>query len=221
MCSTNERWPVMDFAGIAQEHNLRALAVIGSRARGNFTQYSDLDLIGLSDEAGFRRFSENGLLVELHVAHDVSDWAPKPSWWYALDELQVKIDDGTLSTLPALIVQWRRQYCPSLDDVKRNRDWLEAVVRKLRGSASELSTAFIISTSMWEILAGAFIARDLPVPASSDMLRLAPGIVGEGRFETLITGTVDDRRSIALDICNEIIEAHNKRVQATQCPARR
>lgn len=189
---------------------MRALATIGSRARGDYSSYSDLDLVGLSETAGFSRFSASGNVVELHVMHDVSEWALKPSWWYALDELQVLIDDGTISTLPELINQWREDYCVPIEEIRRNRDWLEGTVRKLLGASTHLTSAFFLTTSTWEILAGYFMARNMPIPASSDMLRLAPQILGEARFRILIQGFESERIQTGLELCHEIIETHNK-----------
>jgi len=206
---------VIDFEKIAQDNGLRALAVIGSRARGDFTRYSDWDLIGLSDKPGFCRFTVNGIVVELHAVRKVADCKTKPSWWYALSSLDVKIDDGTLATLPLLVETWRRSYEPSPDEARRNRDWLEAVVRKLRGSKSDIGTTFLIATNLWEILSGAFIASNMPVPASSDMLRLAPEIVGRQRFEGLISGDLSERKRTALGMCRKTILRHNQRLNGT------
>lgn len=195
---------------IAKKYSLRALAMIGSRARGDYSSYSDLDLIGLSETAGFSRFSASDKIIELHVVHDVSAWALKPSWWYALDELQVLIDDGTISTLPKLINQWREDYHVPIEEIRRNRDWLEGTVRKLLGASTRLASAFFLTTSTWEILAGSFLVRNMPVPANSDMLRLAPQILGEARFRILIQGSEGERIQTGLELCHEIIETHNK-----------
>ena len=203
----------MDLKSIAEKHSLRALGVIGSRARGDHSQHSDFDLIGLSDKAGFSRFLDSGIVVELHTVRDVSDWASRPSWWYAISELRVEIDDGTLSTLPNLIEEWRKDYSVPLEEARRNRDWLEATVRKLHGANSYLASAFVLTTNTWEILAGAFLARNVPVPAQPHMFRLAPQILGEDRFRNLIMGSEDERARTALELCDEIVQAHNKRIE--------
>lgn len=183
--------------------------MIGSRARGDYSPYSDLDLVGLSETSEFCRFLESGNIIELHIIRNVSEWALKPSWWYALSELQILIDDGTISTLPELIKKWRENYCVPIEEIKRNRDWLEATVRKLRGSISPLAATFFLTTSTWEILAGSFLVRNMPVPANSDMLRLAPQILGEVRVSMLLQGSEGERMQTALELCHEIVEAHN------------
>ncbi len=186
--------------------------MIGSRARGDHSEQSDLDLIALSGEPGFERFVEQGLIVELHVVRDPSDWSKQPSWWYALGEMDIKVDDGTLSGLPALVERWRSAYSPPLDEVRRNRDWLEATIRKLQKAESELETAFLVTTSTWEILAGAFIAQAMPVPASSHMFRLAGRVIGEERFAALLEGELPKRRRVALELCRQIVRAHASRL---------
>jgi len=203
---------VIDFARLAADHRLRALGVIGSRARGDAGGHSDLDLVGLSEESRFSRFSLQGLVVELHEVREVLDWSRRPSWWYALEQIDVKVDDGTLSALPSLIEKWRLEYSPPLDEVRRNRDWIEAVMRKLWNAGTELETAYLITTGTWEILAGAFVAHGMPVPASSDMYRLAGGVVGEERFSVLLAGNLSERRRVALELCGELAQAHDTRL---------
>lgn len=205
---------MIDFKKIARDNGLRGLAVIGSRASGDAARDSDWDLIGISDKPGFRRFINNGFVVELHTVKRLADWRARPSWWYSLSSLKVKIDDGTLSTLPSLVETWRKSYEATADEIRRNRDWLEAVVRKLRGAKSDLGTAFLLATNLWEILSGAFIANNLPVPASSDMFRLAPGIIGRQKFEVLIEGDLPERKRNALLICKRVIRRHNQRLKA-------
>jgi predicted nucleotidyltransferase len=194
---------------IAKKYNLTALAMIGSRARGDYSPYSDFDLVGLSETSGFIRFSELGNIIELHIMQDVFEWALKPSWWYGLGKLQILIDDGTISALPELINQWWEDYCVPIEEIRRNRDWLEGTIRKLRGAGSPLASTFFLTTSTWEILAGSFLVCNMPVPASSDMLRLAPQILGEVRFRILLHGSEDERVQTALELCDEIVEAHN------------
>jgi predicted nucleotidyltransferase len=206
---------VIDFEKIARDNRLSALAVVGSRARGDATRCSDWDLIGISGKPGFCRFRQNGFVVELHAVESVEDWRSKPSWWYSLSCLKVKKDDGTISTLPSLVETWRRSYQASEDEVRRNRDWLEAVVRKLRGSKSDMGTAFLLSTSLWEILSGAFIASNMPVPASSDMFRFAPEIVGRQSLERLLGGDLPERKRTALEMCRKTIRRHNQRLNGT------
>lgn len=204
---------MIDFSGIASKYGLRALAVIGSRARGDFTRYSDIDLIGLSDRCTFMRFSEDGLIVELHIAEKVADWKAKPSWWYALDYLDMKIDDGSLANLPQLLELWRSGYRSPVIDIERNRDWLESAARKIKGAPSEISLSFLLSTALWEILAGVFISSDMPVPANSDMLRIVPEMIGVTRFEQLLVGSLTERRDTTLGLCQEIIAAHTTRLK--------
>lgn len=210
---------MVNFEALARKHGLRALAVIGSRARGDHGEYSDVDLIGLSEQPGFERFVEQGLVVELHIVRDLSDWFNKPSWWCALGEMDIKVDDGTLSALSALVERWRSEYSPPLDQVRRNRDWLEATIRKLQNAESELETAYLITTSTWEILAGAFIAQRMPVPASSHMFRLAGQVVGEDRFAALLEGALPERTRLAVELCRQTVRAHDSRLAAAAADA--
>lgn len=194
---------------IIEHFDLCALGIVGSRARGDFSEYSDLDLVGFSKQCSFHRFKEEGLVVELHISDDLEYWEKRPSWWYALEEIQTIQDNGTIEALKANLSRWRSQYRPSVVEVQRNRDWLEAVVRKLSSQRSPVESLFIVTTSTWEILSGVFISAGQPVPASSDMLRLAPKLMGQARFQALFLQNPEQRRVEALSLCREIIAKHN------------
>jgi hypothetical protein len=45
------------------------------------------------------------------------------------------------------------------------------------------------------------------------MSRLAPQILGEDRFRNLIMGSEDERMRTALELCDEVVQAHNKRLE--------
>lgn len=49
-----------------------------------------------------------------------------------------------------------------------------------------------------------FLIRDLPIPANSDMFRLAPKIIGESRFTDLLTGNYLQKKAIALELIAEV-----------------
>ena len=206
---------MIDFERISQNAKLKALAVIGSRARGDCSEHSDYDLIGLSEKCNFIRFTEDQYVIELHTTQSVLDWSSKPSWWYALECIDIKVDDGTIGSLPSLAKQWQKNYCPSEEDIRRNLYWIESVVRKILGSNSDLKLAYILETNLWEILTGSFLSRSMPMPANSDMFRLAPSIIGKELFRGLLCGTLVQKRKIAMDLCREIIETHNKALELT------
>jgi hypothetical protein len=127
--------------------------------------------------------------------------------------MDVRRDDRSLHTSPLLIADWREQYSSPLADARHNRDWHEAAARKLWGSGSEMRTAFIVSTSVWWILSGAFIIRNMPVPANSDMLRVAPRVIGVYSFGALVMGA-ETQRETALLLCAEAITSHTARIEA-------
>jgi hypothetical protein len=70
---------------------------------------------------------------------------------------------------------------------------------------------YILATNLWEILAGVFISRNMPVPANSGMARLAPKVLSKATFNDLILGEVATRKRIALSLCDQIITAHQNR----------
>lgn len=187
-------------------YGLTALGVIGSRARGDHGPYSDLDLIGVSREKGFVSFEHAGTFTELHRVPDVADYARKSSWWYPLRDLQIVHDDGSLAWLKRQLPGWFSSYVTSPVERERNRYWLLASRRKLLNSRTALRLNYELSTSFWQLLIGSFLAKNLPVPASSDMFRLVPEIVGKGRLEQLLLADDDERKQQALKLIQEIVE---------------
>ncbi|MGL5940359.1 MAG: hypothetical protein ACRC2S_08235 [Waterburya sp.] len=112
----------------------------------------------------------------------------------ALDNLMGEFD------LTALAI-----YKSSISELKRNRYWLESTKRKLQNNTTELKVSYEVTTAFWQILTGMFLIRDLPIPANSAMFRLAPKIIGETEFETLLTGNYLQKKQISLELIEEII----------------
>jgi hypothetical protein len=202
----------MEYSQIIQRYHLSALAVIGSRARGDFGPASDLDLIGIGGEKGFFIIEEAGEpYTELHVVSHVEDWQFKPGSWYSLRDMTVIEDDGSFARLPGMIDEWYRDYITPEKEIVNSLNWLKATTRKLENASSDLTTMYILTTNLWEILAGVFISRNMPVPANSEMARLAPKVLSKATFNDLILGEVATRKRIALSLCDQIITAHQNR----------
>lgn len=193
-----------DLDNLIREFNLTALAIIGSRARGDHGKFSDLDLIGIGQTEEFHSLISLEQFTELHICSDINIYKQKPSWWYALKEMKIVLDDGSLGQLLKVLSQWYSTYKSAISDLEKNRYWLESTKRKLQNSKTELKISYEITTAFWQILSGMFFIRDLPIPANSDMLRLAPKIIGEKRFETLLTGNYLQKKAIALELIEEI-----------------
>ena len=192
---------------IIRAYGLTAMGVIGSRARGDYGPYSDLDLIGVSSEQGFVSFEHVGTFTELHRVSDVADYAHKSSWWYPLRDLQIVHDDGSLAWLKDQLPGWFSAYVTPPAERERNRYWLLSSRKKLLNSRTALQLNYELSTSFWQLLSGSFLVKDLPVPASSDMFRLVPEVVGEGRLEQLLLADDDTRKQQALELIQKIVDA--------------
>jgi hypothetical protein len=199
------------------EYELTSLALIGSRARGDFGPHSDLDLIAIGPMCGFFAIDEPGEpFIELHIVNSAEEWKATPSWWYALRELRIILDDGNFAELSAMLDEWKNSYTTPARDIMGNLSWLNATVRKLKNATSDISLAYSLETSIWQILAGVFISKNMPVPANSDMYRLAPSFLGEDTFKRLIMGSIGERVEVALQCCHQITAAHNHRIERTR-----
>ncbi|MEN9567592.1 MAG: hypothetical protein RLZZ69_2788 [Cyanobacteriota bacterium] len=194
-----------DLNPLIQEFNLTALAIIGSRARGDRGEFSDLDLIGVGQKGEFHSLTYLEQFTELHICSDITIYKEKPSWWYALQEMKIVLDDGSLAKLFKILPQWYSTYKSAICELEKNRYWLESSKRKLQNSQTELQINYEVTTSFWQILSGMFLIRDLPIPANSDMFRLAPKVIGETRFTDLLTGNYLQKKAIALELIAEVI----------------
>jgi len=192
---------------LVSDFDLRALSIIGSRARGDSGTFSDLDLIGLGASKAFHTFTHSQHFTELHVYVNTLAFKQKPSWWYALEDMKIVVDDGSFAELLERLPAWRLAFKSDPEEVSRNRHWLESSRRKLQNSATDIEVSYIVSTSFWQILSGHFLVRDMPVPASSDMFRLAPQIIGEARFEGLLVGAYSRRKTVALELIREVVNS--------------
>ena len=196
---------VTEIDTLISDFDLRALAIVGSRARGDSGAFSDLDLIGLGTSKAFHTFTYLQHFTELHVYTDTFAFKQEPGWWYALEDMKIVVDDGSFADVLERLPAWRSAFKSDPEEVSRNRYWLESSRRKLQNSTADIEVSYIVSTSFWQILAGHFLVRDMPVPANSDMFRLAPQIMGETRFEKLLVGAYPQRRTVALELIGEVI----------------
>lgn len=60
-----------DFKPLIQDFNLTALAIIGSQARGDRGEFSDLDLIGVGQKEEFHSLTYLEQFTELHICSDI------------------------------------------------------------------------------------------------------------------------------------------------------
>ena len=76
-------------AKIAPEYNLKKVTLFGSRARGNFREDSDVDLIVEFDTDAVSLFTLAGLMIDLEnifgVKVDVIHGPKKDSWMIEID----------------------------------------------------------------------------------------------------------------------------------------
>ena len=74
---------------IAPEYNLKKVTLFGSRARGNFREDSDVDLIVEFETQAVSLFTLAGLMIDLEeifgVKVDVIHGPKKPDWMIEID----------------------------------------------------------------------------------------------------------------------------------------
>ena len=77
-------------AEIAPKYNLKKVTLFGSRARGNFREDSDIDLIVEFDTEAVSLFTLSGLMIDLKeifgIGVDVIHGPKKDSWMIEIDK---------------------------------------------------------------------------------------------------------------------------------------
>ena len=100
--------------------------------------------------------------------------------------------------------QWQQTYKTDPKELARTKYWLLSSQRKLLNAETKQKIQYELSTSFWQLLSLFFLKANMPVPANSDMYRLAPTLMGEARFEDLLGTDVRLKKELTLELINEL-----------------
>ena len=145
----------------------------GSLAYEKATEYSDIDLIVLSNKNEFLSRRVEGILIEehFHIYEKLVDGLDKnPVEVYKYIYSKILFDDGRLADLIKKAQFLYDHYKTPMEEKEKINYWLTTVKDKLKGAIynnDSLKTSYLLSTSSWEVLKGVWAVNDKPMPPSS------------------------------------------------------
>ena len=159
---------------LVTDPDVRALAVVGSLARGDALPGSDVDLLVVVNdgaELDVPRIIRGGCMVEQHrytLAAARERFDRRPAHIYLLlDSFPVHDPEGLLEELVGVAVALQKTYRMPTRDVDLKRCWWQKVRSKLSSALERddtLLAGFLASTSAAEIVSDLFALEGRPPP---------------------------------------------------------
>lgn len=161
------------------DDSVLALLLIGSVARVDYTETSDLDLILVSKvplEKHFEEFMDDGITVEIKkddMERFINRMKEIPMEAYPYLEAKAVFDkDNCLPKLKAVAEEVLETYEPK--DLYNLTKWLSSVKIKIISAQQvndKLVQGYQVSNILWKIIQTLFAVNKLPTPASTSALR--------------------------------------------------
>lgn len=161
------------------DDSVLALLLVGSVARGDCSENSDLDLLLISKtplEKHFEEFIDDGITVEIKkddMERFIIRMKEIPMEAYPYLEAKAVFDkDDCLSKLKAVAEEVLETYEPG--DLYNLTKWLSSVKIKIISSKQandRLAQGYQTSNILWKIIQTLFAVNRLPAPASTAALR--------------------------------------------------
>lgn len=182
----------------------KAIAIIGSRARGNYGPNSDWDYIAICDSKNFIRINEMGTVIEIHCITGFNDFINKPSWWYALKTMKcVDGDPELISRIQEIAFEKFNKYTTDKEVVKSNIEWLMSSKRKIMNATDQIDSEFQMASAMWELFSSYFHKENKPIPANGDMLFELNKIANKNEINDLLTLPWRERKKLYIRLIDE------------------
>ena len=198
--------------------NVHGVLLNGSLAYGKATEYSDIDLIVLSDKDEFISKRVDGILVEEHFhtyERMIDGLERNPQDVYKYLYSKIVFDDGRLFEITKKAkILYDNYETPS--DVKEGICyWLSSTKDKINGAISAgdlLKASYLVSTNAWEILKGVWAANNKPMPPTAitfSMRNILAEVPFENWFASLFEGTTLEKANSAIQIIGWICASIN------------
>jgi len=163
----------IEIEALKKDQSICGVLLSGSLAYEKATEYSDIDLIVLSNKNEFVSHRVEGILIEEHF-HTyeklVDGLDKKTAEVYKYIYSKILFDDGRLTDLIKKAQFLYDHYKTPLEEKGKINYWLTTVKDKLNGAISNndsLKTSYLLSTNTWEVLKGVWAVNDKPMPPSS------------------------------------------------------
>ena len=204
----------LEIETLKKNQSVSGVLLNGSLSYGKATEYSDIDLIVLSDKNEFVSRRVDGILIEEHFhtyERIVDGLNQKPSDVYKYLHSKIIFDDGRLFEIKNKAQGLYERYETPAEEKRRIDYWLSSVKDKLNGAISNndlLKASYIVSTNSWEVLKGIWAVNNKPMPPSSiafafhDSLSVAPF---DNWFNSLFEGKTESRVKSIIEIIDWVL----------------
>ena len=205
----------IEIEALKNDQSIYGVLLSGSLAYEKATEYSDIDLIVLSNKNEFVSRRVEGILIEehFHTYEKLGEGLDKnPAEVYKYIYSKILFDDGRLADLIKKAQFLFDHYKTPMEEKGKIKYWLTTVKDKLKGAISNkdsLKISYLLSTSSWEVLKGVWAVNDKPMPPSSiafafhHSLAVAPF---DKWFETLFDKDINSRAESMLRIIDWIMQ---------------
>jgi predicted nucleotidyltransferase len=196
-------------AELSSRHDVIAVMLHGSVARGDATTSSDVDLVVVVVEdppgSAMKRYIRDGILIEC-ISRSETAWRdrlrrPMPRWLWALLESQILYDEGDVAArLLQDAQEARRAYRTpqaTLDEMAAAFWHGQSKVDRAVSRADALLRGYQAAVSVDWVIDALYALHDVPLPAASRRLHHLEEVpldaVVRRDWELLLTGNVDER----------------------------
>ena len=205
----------IEIEALKNDQPICGILLSGSLAYGKATEFSDIDLILLSDKNEFVSRRVEGILIEehFHTYEKLVDGLDKKAAdVYKYIYSKILFDDGRLTDLVRKAQFLYDHYKTPVEEKEKINYWLTTSKDKLKGAISNndsLKTSYLLSTVSWEVLKGVWAVNDKPMPPSSiafafyHSLALVPF---DEWFESLFDKDINSRAESMIRIIEWIIK---------------
>lgn len=205
----------IEIEALKKDQSIYGVLLSGSLAYEKATEYSDIDLIVLSNKNEFLSRRVEGILIEehFHIYEKLVDGLDKnPVEVYKYIYSKILFDDGRLADLIKKAQFLYDHYKTPMEEKEKINYWLTTVKDKLKGAIynnDSLKTSYLLSTSSWEVLKGVWAVNDQPMPPSSIAFNFYHSLVVvpfDKWFESLFDKDINSRAESMIRIIDWIIK---------------
>ena len=205
----------IEIEDLKKDQGIYGVLLSGSLAYEKATEYSDIDLIVLSNKNEFLSRRVKGILIEehFHIYEKLVDGLnTNPAEVYKYIYSKILFDDGRLADLIKKAQFLYDHYKTPMEEKEKINYWLTTVKDKLKGAISNndsLKTSYLLSTSSWEVLKGVWSVNDKPMPPSSIAFNFYHSLVVvpfDKWFESLFDKDINSRAESMIRIIDWIIK---------------
>lgn len=162
---------------LKKDHTNHGILLTGSVASKFATEYSDLDIVVLSEKPRFESMKIDNVAVEiLYIMYEseIEKIRTTPMTVYRYLNAKIGYDNGQLREIINFAKNTYENYSIPDKESATICYWLNTTKSKIKSAIAqndELLESFLISTNIWKLLEGIWAVNKKPMPPSSTVYR--------------------------------------------------